>query len=559
MGHTRWPRRFLIALLATALVPSLHAKPHGRGNSGHGAATPTNLVSESLRARLVTTAPQQSVEVIVGFTRKANALDRNTLTQLGATYVRDLEIVPALVVRIPAYQVSALAQMSKVAWIGEDAAVAPSLDVAREAAGLPGPGAPALAETGAGITVAVLDSGIAAHPDLAGRIAASVDMLAGGISVPAADPYGHGTHVAGIVAGSGATSGGRYRGIAPAARLVSVRVLDAAGAGRTSDVIAGLQWVRQNRTAYGIRVAVLSLGHPVQEPAAVDPLVSAVEALESAGVVVVCSAGNYGRNGNFTVTSPGNSPSAVTVGALTDWNTYTNGDDLVASYSSRGPTLFDHLAKPDLLAPGNRVVSLRSPGSALDTQHPELRVDEGAGGAREPVAVGRMGGIGDMTRGEAHFASPVVYFELSGTSMAAPMVAGTAALMLEARPGLTPDTIKARLMQSAGKAPGSDPYARGAGRLDVVASLAASGTATNARSPQVLRGTTSGTLTVAAPGSVWGNPQQWTVSGLFGGDAVWNDTSLWGDTVLWGDSFVGGDTALWGDTTVLGDHVEQGD
>jgi len=173
--------------------------------------------------------------------------------------------------------------------------------------------------------------------------------------------------------------------------------------------------------------------------------------------------------------------------------------------------------------------------------------------------VGRMGGIGEMTRGEAHFASPVVYFELSGTSMAAPMVAGTAALMLEARPGLTPDTIKARLMQSAGKAPGSDPYARGAGRLDVVAVPLAAREATNARSPQVLRGTTSGTLTVAAPGSVWGNPQQWTVSGLFGGDAVWNDTSLWGDTVLWGDSFVGGDTALWGDTTVLGDHVEQGD
>jgi serine protease AprX len=558
MGHARWPRRILITLLATALVPSAQAKPHGRGSSGQGAFTPAEIVSQTLRARLVTTSPQQSMEVIVRFTRQTTALDRKTLAQLGATSVRDLKIVPAFAVQIPAYQVPALAQMSKVGWVAEDAAVTSSLDVAREAAGLPGPGAPALPETGAGITVAVLDSGISPHPDLAGRIAASVDMLAGGVSVPPSDPYGHGTHVAGIVAGSGATSGGRYRGMAPGARLVSVRVLDATGAGRTSDVIAGLQWVRQNRAAYGIRVAVLSLGHPVQEPASVDPLVSAVEALESAGVVVVCSAGNYGRNGNFTVTSPGTSPSALTVGALTDWSTYTNGDDLVSSYSSRGPTLFDHLAKPDLLAPGNRVVSLRVPGSALDTQHPELRVDEGAGGQAEPVAVGRTASTGAMTRGQAHFPAPVDYFELSGTSMAAPMVAGAAALMLEARPGLTPDSVKARLMQSAGKAPGSDPYARGAGRLDVVAALAASGTAANARSPQVQRGTESGTLTLVPPGSTWGNPQQWTVSGLFG-DAVWDDTSLWGDTALWGDSVVSGDTALWGDSTVFGDHVVDAD
>ncbi|HEX5044882.1 MAG TPA: S8 family peptidase [Candidatus Polarisedimenticolaceae bacterium] len=558
MGHTRWPRRFLVALLATALVPSVQAKPHGRGSSGHATPTPTDLVSESLRAKLVTTAPQEPMEVILRFVRPTNAEDRTAVTLLGATSVRDLQIVPALAVRIPAYQVSALAQLAKVAWVGEDTQVAPSLDVAREAAGLPGPGAPPLRETGAGITVAVLDSGIAAHPDLAGRIAASVDMLAGGASVPPSDPYGHGTHVAGIVAGNGASSGGHYRGIAPGAQLVSVRVLDAAGAGRTSDVIAGLQWVRQNRAAYGIRVAVLSLGHPVQEPAALDPLVSAVEALESAGVVVVCSAGNYGRNGNFTVTSPGTSPSALTVGALTDWNTAHAGDDLVASYSSRGPTLFDHLAKPDLLAPGNRVVSLRVPGSVLDTQHPELRMDDGAGGQREPVAVGRTGGVGAMSRGEAHFPAPVDYFELSGTSMAAPMVAGTAALMLEARPGLTPDTVKARLMRSAGKAPGADPYARGAGRLDVAAALAASGTAGNARSPEVERGASAGTLTVAPPGRVWGSPQQWTVQALYG-NAVWSDTSLWGDTVLWGDRVVSGDTALWGDTTVLGDHVQQGD
>ena len=548
MGHARWPRRLLITLLATALVPSAQAKPHGRGNSGHATPEPTELVSESLRASLVTAAPEQSVRVIVRFTRRTTALDKLALSALGATSVRDLKIVPAVVVEIPAYQVPALAEMNKVAWVGEDAVVAPSLDVAREAAGLPGPGAPALAQTGAGITVAVLDSGIAPHPDLAGRIAASVDMLAGGVSVPPSDPYGHGTHVAGIVAGSGATSGGRYRGIAPGARVVSVRVLDASGSGRTSDVIAGLQWVRQNRNVYGIRVAVLSLGHPVQEPAGVDPLVSAVEALESAGVVVVCSAGNYGRNGNFTVTSPGTSPSAVTVGSLTDWNTYTGGDDLVSTFSSRGPTLFDHLAKPDVLAPGNRVVSLRVPGSTLDTLHPELRVDEGSDRHPDPVAVGQRAGIVDLTRGEAQVAPPVDYFELSGTSMAAPMVAGTAALMLEAGPGLTPDTVKARLMQSAGKAPGSDPYARGAGRLDVVAALAATGTAANARSPEVLRGTDSGTLTVAAPGGTWGNAQRWTVSGLFG-DAVWNDTSLWGDTALWGDRFVGADTALWGDST----------
>src|SRR5206468_11712244 len=115
-------------------------------------------------------------------------------------------------------------------------------------------------------------------------------------------------------------SGGRYRGVAPKALIVSVRVIDQSGAGKTSDAIAGLEWVLNNRAKYGIRVVNLSFGHPINEPAMFDPLVQAVERTCQSGVAVVCSAGDLGRSGRFTITSPGNSVRAITVGRLTDWN-----------------------------------------------------------------------------------------------------------------------------------------------------------------------------------------------------------------------------------------------
>src|SRR5262249_19760363 len=155
----------------------------------------------------------------------------------------------------------------------------------------------------------------------------------------------------GIMIGNGGHSqNGKLVGIAPAASLVSVRVLNSAGQGSTSGMLAGLHWVLDHKDQYGIRVLNLSLGHPVFEPAATDPLVQAVEELWDAGVVVVCSAGNAGRDGHGTISSPCNSRKVITVGALNDRNTADLTDDTVTTYSSRGPTRFDLVAKPDLLA-----------------------------------------------------------------------------------------------------------------------------------------------------------------------------------------------------------------
>ncbi len=219
------------------------------------------------------------------------------------------------------------------------------------------------AVTGKGIGVAIIDSGInTSHAALSGKVTAAVSFVSGDPSTN--DGFGHGTHIAGIVAGKDTLATPLYKGgIAPGAHLINVRVLGNNGGGYTSDVIAGIQWTIANRVQYGIRVANLSLGHPQVEPCLTDPLCLAVEKAVASGLVVVTSAGNNGKNAAgeevfASITTPGVAPSAITVGALTTWATVTRGDDTIASYSSRGPTRFELGLKPDLVAPGNKIVSL---------------------------------------------------------------------------------------------------------------------------------------------------------------------------------------------------------
>jgi serine protease AprX len=305
---------------------------------------------------------------------------------------------------------------------------------------------------GAGIGVAVLDSGISAHSAIGSRVVARVNMVSMEPGVTG-DPFGHGTHVAGMIGGAGSAASrvtSAYSGgSAPAVRFIDIRVLGRTGMGYTSDVLAGIDWAIANRTKYGIRVLNLSIGHAVAEPAATDPLCIAVERAVKAGLVVVASAGNYGLTSTGApvlggITSPGNSPAAITVGATDTNGTTSTSDDKVAPYSSRGPTRYDLAVKPDVVAPGTRIVSLESAGSYLASTYPQWHV------------------AGSGTNG---------YLRLSGTSMATGVVSGGVALLLNARPSMTPAQVKTVLQTGARFIPSAGMIAGGTGSVDFSQSL----------------------------------------------------------------------------------------
>jgi serine protease AprX len=333
---------------------------------------------------------------------------------------------------------------------------AADLTRAGQGGGLLGLGAiPAV--SGQGIGVAVVDSGITPHAALANKVVANVSFVTGDPST--LDAFGHGTHVAGIIAGSGSAARNVTNlydgGIAPGVQLVNVRVLGADGSGQTSDVIAGIEWAVANRKQYNIRVINLSIGHPVDEPSLTDPLCEAVAGAVNAGIVVVAAAGNDGlaADGSMvlgSITSPGNSPLALTVGALNTWGTASRSDDTVATYSSRGPTKYDMAVKPDVAAPGNKIISLEAYGGYLAANYPSLH----------------KAGSGSNA-----------YMQLSGTSMATPMVSGGVALLLQGTPGLIPAQVKLALQMGATYVPNGGLMGAGAGSVNFWASrkIAASG------------------------------------------------------------------------------------
>ncbi|GGM35778.1 S8 family serine peptidase [Dactylosporangium sucinum] len=288
---------------------------------------------------------------------------------------------------------------------------------------------------GSGVTVAVVDTGIANVPDLSGKVKSRVDVTGTG----GGDGFGHGTFMAGLIAGSGAASGGAYRGVAPAAKLIDVKVADAQGRTDLITVLRGLQWVSER--AHEVQVLNLSLSSYSPLPYQIDPLTQGLEALWRRGVTVVVPSGNDGPNAG-TVTSPGNDPVLLTAGGLNESGTAKRTDDVVGSWSGRGPT-WQADAKPDLVAPGGQVVSLRSPGSVADTSSPQARVGNG-------------------------------YFRGSGTSMATAVTAGVVAAAIAVQPKLRPDSVKNLLTGTAYAAPGLTRAAgAGAGGLDAAKVLAA--------------------------------------------------------------------------------------
>src|SRR3954469_24552633 len=280
---------------------------------------------------------------------------------------------------------------------------------------------------GTGVTVAVVDTGIDTSGDLAGQVVRSVDFTSDADGV---DRFGHGTFVAGLIAGTGAHSAGDIQGVAPGAKLVSLKISGADGATDVTLVLEALEWLKDFAATYNIRVVNLSLGFASQQSYAVDPLDYAVERLWDTGITVVTAAGN-GGNTPGTVLDPGNDPFVITVGAINDRTTVNNNDDKLASLARSGPPA-DGLAKPDVLAPGRSVVSSRSPGSTVDLANP-------------------ASAIGD------------VYGKGSGTSFAAGIVSGTVALMLSKSPLLSPNQVKQRVIATARSAPAASAAATGAG------------------------------------------------------------------------------------------------
>ncbi len=308
-----------------------------------------------------------------------------------------------------------LQQDEEVVRVYEDKPVHALLD-----ASVPHIGVPRLWQggyTGANVRIAIIDTGVDPdHPDLVGRIGKMTDFTGEGPT----DGNGHGTHCAGVAAGSGAASGGRYRGVAPGATIYSAKVLRSDGRGMMSDVMAGVEWA----AAQNVQVFSLSLGS--EGPCdGTDALSEMCDAAVESGVIACVAAGNEGP-GNYTVGSPGCARDVITVGACDE-------SDRLASFSSCGPTS-DGRVKPDILLPGVEIVSARAQGTY-------------------------MGQIVD-----AHYTSA------SGTSMATPHAAGLCALLLQAKPELTPAEVKRRLMETAVDL-GLSPYMQGGGRVDAWAAL----------------------------------------------------------------------------------------
>src|ERR1035437_393191 len=347
---------------------------------------------------------------------------KNELKELGpyGQIKKQFVNVNAVSVWLTATQIQTIVKDPNVKYISPNRVTKGSLDITT--ATVNANIAWSLGYTGTGVGVAVIDSGVYAHDDLkaangsGSRIVYSQSFVPG---LDASDQFGHGTHIAGIVGSNGRDSTGpgfkrTLKGIAPNVNLINLRVLDANGAGNDAGVIAAIDEAITLQSTYNIRVINLSLGRPVWESYTLDPLCQAAEAAWQAGIVVVTAAGNYGRDNSMdehgygTIVAPGNDPYVVTVGAMNAMGTANRGDDQIASYSSKGPTAIDHIVKPDLVAPGNGVVSLMSPNSTLAVNYPSNQV---------PNSYYQTGGTGTSS----------TYLRLSGTSMATPVVSGAAA------------------------------------------------------------------------------------------------------------------------------------
>jgi serine protease AprX len=499
------------------------------------------------RAHQGIASAQETVRVIVQYKQVPTATHYATMQQRGGLLHSKLQMIKAAAFTVPVRALPLLEADPEIVSVSVDHPMHLADDATDLATGVNT--AWNAGYTGAGIGVAVIDSGINGnHPDLknssqtASRVVYHQDFTGtstSGVGGAQWDLYGHGTHVAGIIGGNGYLSGGQYEGVAPGVNLIDLRALDLNGVGTDSSVIAAIQQAIALQSTYNIRVINLSLGRGIAVSYTQDPLCQAVESAWKAGIVVVVAAGNYGRlsvfnsNGYGTVTAPGNDPYVLTVGATKSNGSSSPSAETLASFSSKGPTTYDHVVKPDLVAPGNDVVSLAAPGATLEAAYPAELVT-GSDGNND-------------------------YFTLSGTSMATPAVVGAVALLLQEHSSLTPDQVKARLMQTTYKMNLTstsafvphlsqtftslyDLFSVGSGLLNVQTAINSTALAPS-------------TVGAALSPSVVYNPQNGTVSLAYGNSSVSSNSVVWGTSVVWGASVVWGSAEVSGTSVVWGSSV----
>ncbi len=440
--HRRTPGPLLAVATGSLVAGSLLAGSLLAAAPAAGSAVPsTGAVNSATVAVIVTATPGEAKQAA------------QAVRSVGGSVGRSLAIVGGFSASLPVAARGRLAADASIARISEDTAVHFSntaVNAATIASNYPkSTGATtawAAGNYGGGVNVAVIDTGVAPVDDLATRLVAGPDFAGDRVGDPNGslyDDYGHGTVIAGVIAGDGTDSagqpGGGYVGMAPQAGIVSVKVAGANGATDVSTVLAAMQWVGSHQAQYNIGVVELAWGTPSDQSPAIDPLDYAVERLWKSGIVVVAAAGNSGP-ALGTVTKPGDDPLIITAGAYNDFQNLSTGDDAVTQWSSRGLTSAG-FAKPDIVAPGRYIVAPKSPGSTIDQDNPDASVGS------------------DYIRG-------------SGTSQASAVVAGSVALLLNARPWLQPDQVKYALM--AATLPINTPasLAEGNGRLSVPGSLA---------------------------------------------------------------------------------------
>jgi serine protease AprX len=494
----------MLLFLVTILVPTIST------------SVPHNI--HPLLLSMAEGNPNATISIIVQKTARNSSVEE-TAKQLGATISQDLWIINGFAAEIKASNVLQLAQVNGVRWISWDAPVQQtdctdctnndSLANAYIKA-INADKAWAKELQGKGIGVAVVDSGVNWQTDLytpsgVNRVVANV-AYNNGYNQTTFDAYGHGSHVAGVIGGNGRMSNGMYVGVAPQSNIINVKVSDDLNAGRTTDknVVAGLQWILQNKTKYNIRVVNISINGSVDESYHTNPLDAAAEVLWFNGIVVVVSAGNKGSNKLYP---PANDPFVITVGAVDDKGTAALSDDAMASFSAYGTTV-DKFNKPDLVAPGKNIVSLMGNGTGMPVDH--------------PANIVRVNGA-------------AVYFRMSGTSTSAPIVAGAVALLLQDEPKLNPDQVKYRLKATANKSwSGYDANKAGAGYLDVMAAVKGTTTQTANTGLTASKLLWKGTI-IPAWGSVdWGSVDWGSVDW---GSVDWGSVD-WG-SVDWGSDYWG--------------------